>query len=193
MKSNRYRHKYRIITIFFTLIIIGIVQLSCIFGYDCQGYDVSDKSIVAFRQNDTIVYISDKQDTLRLVVINFYAEDASETKGFYTTYDCRPEAYYSTKESRGISIKEKHTWDIQIFFCTDKQYDILWASEKSHDLMVEYTQDKEIQGVIYSFVWEVKDMSNQRRIDRFIKVSNHGIIEFHDKITGLTWTQCRKL
>jgi hypothetical protein len=39
------------------------------------------------------------------------------------------------------------------------------------------------------YVITVNDLSGKRRISSFVKAPYRGIVEFHDKQTGLTWTQ----
>ena len=82
--------------------------------------------------------------------------------------------------------------DSQVTFGKDKGYDLFSASEVKNDLRQHFTENKQINGITYSGVWEVEDLSVKRRINRFVKVDYHGIIEFHDKQTGLTWTQVNK-
>jgi len=168
-----------IIVIFY----ICFVHTSCRMGYICSGYDLSDKSLIPFRFNDTIIYVSNMNDTLILLVTDFYASQGYERKGFYTTYECISSAYYFTNENNGISIKENdNSRDVIVTFCNDKKYDLIWQSLTiDNDYHIEF--DKDV------VMWKVTDLSGQRRINKFIKVANRGITEFYDHHTSLIWRQ----
>ena len=176
---------------FILLIIIASLGISSC-GYNCSGYDLFDKSVISFRLEDVIVYESNIHDTIKITVTDFYAEGTTKTKGVYTTYECNPQAYYSTSGDDFLVIKEVHKGRIQVYFCDDDAYSLLFKSEeKSKNQNVKFTQNKDINGITFSFVWEVEDLSGKRRIDKFIKADSLGIVEFHDKNTGLTWSQLR--
>jgi hypothetical protein len=169
---------------------IGIFSDSCK-SKGCPEFDLLDKSIISFRLNDTIYYKSDMNDTLILVVFDFYAEEARDGEWdiVYWEEDCYPSASYITNENRGISIKESSNIGLTVSFCVDKEY-FLWGKEEiENDRRMQFVSNGQINGIAYSYIIEVEDLSSQRRIDRFIKVENYGIIEFHDRDTGLTWTQ----
>ena len=68
-------------------------------------------------------------------------------------------------------------------FCNDKAY--LRDDEPKDDCEKEES-DTVINGLSYR-KYVVRDISGERRIDRYIKLDYRGIIEFHDKSTGLTW------
>ena len=172
------------------LSICNIAIISC--KYNCPEYNVSDKSIIPFIKNDTITYISNANDTIKLLVFNAYFEEAKSWRGLAMDYECHPLAYYEAGEGKetGIYIKEQHDWQVSIFFCEDMPYKGI-TFDKENDMKCIGTTNKEIGENVYSFVLEIEDLSGQRRIDKFIKVDFYGILEFHDKATGLTWTQRR--
>jgi hypothetical protein len=156
---------------------------------------MSDKVIISFRERDTITYISNHNDTMKLYVNYSFFEGASSFEGFAMDYECYPLAYYTTSKDSitNIYIKEQVDSRISVFFIDDSPYNfpsgIYRNFELSGDMNEIFEDEKEIKGVKYKYVWEVKDLSQNRRIDRFIKVGLHGILEFHDKSTDLTWTQ----
>jgi len=169
------------------LYIYSITVVSC--KYNCPGYDTTDKSNIPFEQNDTIYYISNANDTIKLLVFNTYFEGASSSRGLAMDYECSPTAYYEAIDDKtGVYIKEQHVRVMSVFFNKDTEYKNI-SYDIENDMKCKFTTDKKIGEIIYSFVWEVEDLSGNRRIDKFIKVGFHGILEFHDKETGLTWTQ----
>jgi hypothetical protein len=187
MKTNR-------IIIILLFIIVEILQSSCIHTYYCPGYDISDKRGISFRLNDTIAYISNTNDTISLIITDFYADKPSETKGFYTTFNCCDGAYYSTNKVNDIYIKEEDTGcGYRISFCGDKIFNpTSWHPHViADDMSIEY-QDINVAGIIYPQVSIVQDLSGKRKIDKFILLEYHGVLLFHDKQTDLTWTQLIK-
>jgi hypothetical protein len=177
MKTKSF--KYLIIAV------LSVILNSCKQNY-CQ-FDLSDKGFISFRLNDTVYYNSNTNDTLILVIIDFCTED--EVSG----YHCYAGASYATNECNGISIKESTIFlDSLVTFGKDKGYDLLSSQEIKNDFRQHFSENKQINGVTYSGVLEVEDLSGNRRIDRFTKVNYHGIIELHDKITDLTWHQILK-
>jgi hypothetical protein len=182
----------KIIVILF--IIIGILQNSCVHKYYCPGYDISDKRKIPFRLNDIISYVSNINDTILLVVTDFYATEPREIKGFYTTFNCCDGAYYSTSNVYGIYIKEEISCNYHINFCTDKIYNpVSWHSHTiDGDMSILQSQDTVVAGISYPQVCIVQDLSGERRIDKFILLEYHGVLQFHDKQTDLTWTQLIK-
>ncbi|MDR0789438.1 MAG: hypothetical protein LBO06_01440 [Bacteroidales bacterium] len=131
---------------------------------------------------------------MRLVVNEFYAEQESMFKGLYMDYECEPQAYYIAggDSSMNFFIKEQHDWEIQVSFGQEVNYTFPWRASSvivENDMSMFYENGKEIRGRVYQYVMEVKDKSNRRRIDKFIKVGYYGILEFHDKETNLTWVQ----
>ena len=176
-------------TKFLTIVAIICVSLSsCKPSFVCPGIDLSllDRKDISFRLNDSIYYSSNTNDTLLFIVVDFNVEEPILLKG---EKECYYSASYTTNEINGISISESSLfWTVS--FGNDKEYDFpWWTGIVENDNKCQYTENKEFDGVIYSFVFEAEDLSGNRRIDRFVKVANHGIIEFHDKVTGLTWTQ----
>ena len=157
--------------------------------YTCPRYDGDDKSIISFSRSDTITYISNANDTIKLLVFNTYFEKENSWRGLSMDIDCRPQAYYEALDNKtNIYIKEQHDWQLTVFFCEDTPYRGI-TFDKENDLKCVNTTNKKVGEKIYQFVWEIEDLSAQRRIDRFIKTDFHGILEFHDKKTNLTWTQ----
>jgi len=161
----------------------------CSCKYNCPGYDKSDRLLISFRQNDTIIYISNTSDTIKLLVFNEYFEEKKYFRGLYMDVECNPLAYYEALDSNtSIYLKESHDWQLSVIFCEDKPYKGI-TFDKENDFKCIKTTNKKIGENFYPFVFEIEDLSSQRRIDRFTKVDFYGIVEFHDKKTGLTWMQ----
>ena len=150
----------------------------------CHGYDLNDYRYISFRLGDTLTYVSNKSDTIHLVVIDFFSRGYYEFKA-PPDYECNLDTYYQTDTQQGISIKEHIMYITGARFCNDKAY--LKAGESKDDCEKEEL-DTVINGLSYR-KYVVRDISGERRIDRYIKLDYRGIIEFHDKSTGLTWKQ----
>ena len=182
MKQNSLK-----ITITALILLAGVS--SC--KHSCTGYNQADKSIIPFKANETITYVSDAGETLNLLVKNVYYEADKTWTGKSTDIDCQPKAYYEASDNQSdISLKELHNWDISITCCKDAPYQFhLRISEEEDNFRCRHLRNKEIGGKIYASVWQVEDLSGKRRIDKIRKAAYHGIIEFHDKNTGRTWTQ----
>lgn len=180
------KHYLKFIALFFVILIMN----SCA-TYRCDGYDVSNRYAISFRQNDTIQYLSNNDDTLRLPVIEFSAEGPTDVKVFFnTSIICLPSAMYKTAQVNGFSIEENQLGTLSVTFSDDAEYKLYAISNKvDGDHVSECTDNKIIDGTKYDTVWEVEDLSGKRRIDQFVKVANHGILKFHDRKTGLTWAQ----
>ena len=131
-----------------------------------------------------MTYVSNKSDTIHLVVIDFFSRGYYEFKTV-PDYECNLDTYYQTDTQQGISIKEHIMYITGARFCNDKAY--LKADEPKDDCEKEEL-DTVINGLSYR-KYVVRDISGERRIDRYIKLDYRGIIEFHDKFTGLTWKQ----
>ena len=175
------------------MIIIGLV--SC--KYECPGYDLNDKSGIAFRLGDSVVYVSNNNDTLTFVVDDFYAEGPNSWRGFAMDIDCSPKCYYemTSLSNPQMIIKETQTWKLDISFCNDKLYDnvvFIRNNVTKHDFDYEIIGNYQRDTITFYGVIKVNDLSGQRDIDNFMKAINYGIIEFHEKRTGLTWTQIIK-
>ena len=169
--------------IFISLLLVMCIVNSCITAR-CHGYDLNDYRYISFRLGDTLTYVSNKSDTIHLVVIDFFR------KGYYVfkavpDYRCDLDTYYQTDTQQGISIKEHIMYITGARFCNDKAY--LRDDEPKDDCEKEES-DTVINGLSYR-KYVVRDISGERRIDRYIKLDYQGIIEFHDKSTGLTWKQ----
>jgi len=172
----------------FTLFSMMCVSLSSCKTYICPEFDDSllDKQWIPFYLNDSIYYSSNANDTLMFVVIRYKVEDPVK---YQNSKECFYPSSYSTNEINGISISESSN-SLSVSFGNDKEYyNPWWTGIVENDNRSHSESNKEFNGVIYSFVFEVEDLSGNRRIDRFVKAGYHGIIEFHDKDTGLTWTQ----
>jgi hypothetical protein len=154
--------------------------------------------IISFREGDTITYVSNHDDTMKLYINYAFFEGASSFEGFGMDYECFPLAYYITSKDSmtNIYIKEQDDYRIVVLFIDDLPYNFPTGVhrnfEQAGDASGTFEIEKEIKGIKYKYIWEVKDLSKNRRIDRFIKVGMHGILEFHDKNTDLTWTQLIK-
>ena len=169
--------------IFISLLLVMCIVNSCITAR-CPGYDLNDYRYISFRLGDTLTYVSNKSDTIRLVVIDFFSRGYYEFKAV-PDYECNLDTYYQTDTQQGISIKEHIVSITSVQFCTDKAY--LKYDEPKDDCEKEEL-DTVINGLSYR-KYVVRDISGERRIDRYIKLDYRGIIEFHDKSTGLTWKQ----
>jgi len=182
MKKNSLK-----ITITALILLAGVS--SC--KHSCAGYDNTDKSIIPFSPKDTITYISDTGETLKLLVHKVYHEETKTWKGSSSGIDCQPKAYYEAADSQSdITLKELHNWDITVTFCKDAPYQFhLRISEEADNFKCRHLKNREIGGKVYASVWQLEDLSGKRRIDKIRKTAYHGIIEFHDKNTGRTWTQ----
>lgn len=169
--------------IFIGLLLVICIVNSCITAR-CPGYDLNDYRYISFRLGDTLTYVSNKSDTIHLVVIDFFSRGYYEFKA-PPDYEYNLDTYYQTDTQQGISIKEHIMYITGARFCNDKAY--LKADEPKDDCEKEEL-DTVINGLSYR-KYVVRDISGERRIDRYIKLDYRGIIEFHDKSTGLTWKQ----
>jgi len=182
----------------FFILSISYQLYACSCGYTCPGFDYNDKKIISYRINDTIKYFSGLNDTLLFVVDSFDYNKSEFTYGFYTTYECLNWAMYRAK-SNEIFFVEKfderyNTWNIryEIQFCNDNLYYVYFHDTLIiNDVHIICNKNYNVDGIIYGTVFEVKDLSNTRRINSFIKVTGKGIIEFHDKLNDITWKQIK--
>jgi hypothetical protein len=126
-----------------------------------------------------------------LLVFNEYFEGATSWRGLAMDVDCSPQSYYEALDREtNMYIKEQHDWQLYAFFGNDAPYTFHFRThEKANDLKCICTVNKAIAGNVYPLVMEVEDLSGQRHVNKFIKVDFYGILEFQDKITGLTWKQ----
>ena len=175
------------------IIVIGLV--SC--KYQCPGYDLDDKSSISFRLDDSVVYVSNKNDTLIFVVSDFFAEGPNSWRGLAMDIDCSPKCYYkmTALSNSQMTINETETWKMDISFCDDKPYDnviFIRSNVVNKDFDYEIIGNYQTDTITFYGVIKVNDLSGQRRIDNFMKAVNHGIIDFHDKRTDLIWTQIIK-
>ena len=175
-------------TIFF---LICSVFVSC--KYHCPGYDTNDKNRIPFRLGDSVVYVSNLNDTVIFDVNDFYADAPSSfTTGFpVMDIECGDKCYYQmiSKSNLQLTIKETETRSMEICFGTDKPYTQIVFHRPPSYVNSDFKYEVFVNA---DDVITVKDLSGQRRIDSFIKVPFRGITEFHDKQTGLTWTQIEK-
>ena len=172
---------------FICIVMLNMIFVSC--TYHCPGYDINDKNQIPFRLGDTVVYVSNLNDTVIFDVDDFYAEGNSSFKSFpVMDVFCDPECYYkmTSRSNLKMTIKETETRMMEICFGEDKPY----------EQVVSHIQPKYVSSYskyeVYSnndFIITVNDLSGERNIDSFIKAPFRGIIEFHDKQAGLTWTQ----
>ena len=172
------------------MIIIELV--SC--NYQCPGYDLNDKSEISFRLGDSIIYKSNNNDTLIFVVDDFYAEGPNSWRGLAMDIDCSPKCYYkmTSLSNPQMTITETQTWKLNICFCDDKPYDnviFIRNNVTKRDFDYEIIGNYQRDTITFYGVTKVNDLSGQRNINNFIKAINHGIIEFYEKQTDLTWTQ----
>lgn len=166
-----------------------MIFVSC--TYHCPGYDINDKNRIPFRLGDSVVYVSNLSDTLIFDVNDFYANEAGSFKGFLIMdVDCSGECYYKMSSSYPLqmTIKETHTWSMEICFGENGTYE-----QVVFHLPSGYISSLGYETFVDSdYIIRVNDLSGNRRINSFVKAPYRGIIEFHDKQTGLTWTQIEK-
>ena len=169
----------------FSALLPVLCLTSCITA-KCPGYDLNDFRLISFRYGDTLIYISNQLDTIHLIVNDFYSKGYYEFSS-YPDYECDLDTYYKTDIKDDISIKEHITYGMSVQFCSDNEYKITsgyYTKKGDYEMEVSDTVFNDISGKKYL----VKDLSFKRRINTFVKVDFCGIIEFHDKVTGLTWT-----
>lgn len=171
---------------FYIMVLNTMIFASC--TYHCPGYDTNNKNLVPFRLGDSVVYVSNLNDTVIFDVDDFYTEGPSSFKGFAMDVDCCPECYYqmTSRSNLQLTIKETETWSMEIRFGEDRPYaQVVYHRppryENSH---FEYEVFVNADHVI-----TVNDLSGKRHISSFVKAPYRGIVEFYDKQTGLTWTQ----
>ncbi len=164
--------------------------------YHCDGYYTDRTEVLAFRLGDSIVYKSNKSDTIILVVNDFHAEGASSHSAVMVMdYQCPKDAYYTTTTDikHGISIKEFDTQDSstsgqQILFCNSDDYELVtWKKDyksKNMDSLI-------VNNTVYRNVREIEDLTGNRRISSFVKAWHYGIIKFYDSQENLTWEQIK--
>lgn len=116
---------------------------SCV-TYRCYGFDVSNRYSISFRQNDTIQYLSNNNDTLRLPVIEFSAVGPTDVKGLFNTdFECYPSAMYKTAQVNGFSIEENQLATLSVTFSDDAEYITYAISNKvDGDYVSECTDNK---------------------------------------------------
>jgi hypothetical protein len=173
----------------FSALLAILYLVSCITA-KCPGYDLNDFRLISFRYGDTLTYISNQLDTIHLVVNDFYSKGKYEFSS-YPDYECDLDTYYQTEFKGDISIKEHITYGMSVQFCNDNEYKITsgnYTKKDDYKMEVSDTVFNGISGKKYF----VSDLSLNRRINTFVKVDFCGIIEFQDKITGLTWKQIIK-
>jgi alpha-amylase/alpha-mannosidase (GH57 family) len=172
--------------------------------HPCPGYDANDKSIIPFRLDDEILYRSDNGDELILIVTDYYITQPHEIKVFAPDYGCIANSYYiAMDEGSTMQIEEDH--ELTNYNFTDKIASSLTITFNDtdiynnvgtvyeYDVKMDYMFSEEVDairdGFKYNKLWIIRDTSGNRSIDYFVKGTHHGIIEFHDKVTDLTWKQ----
>ena len=172
----------------FYIIMLNTIFASC--TYHCPGYDISQKQMIPFRLGDSVVYVSNLNDTLIFDVDDFFAEGPSSFKGLAMDVDCSPKCYYKmiSRSNLQLTIKETETWSMEICFGENGTY-----KQVVFHLPSGYVSSLEYETFVDSdYIIRVNDLSGNRRINSFVKALFRGIIEFHDKQTGLIWTQIEK-
>jgi hypothetical protein len=168
--------------------------------YYCPDFDINDKSIISYRNGDSITYISNLNDTIKLEVIDFYAESDNYFRGFLIMdYVCAPPgAYYLTSTDKVVNIffqEQVVGYDLKVSFGDDALFNLPFfdnGREKPNGMSLVFIEEISINEDLYQNAWLVADLSKRRRIDQFVKATSYGIIKFHDKTTDLTWTLLRK-
>lgn len=172
----------------FSVFFLILCLISCVTA-KCPGYDLDDYRLVSYRYGDTLIYVSNQLDTIHLVVNNFYSRGSYEFSS-YPDYDCDLDTYYQTNIQNDISIKEHITYGMSVQFCNDNEYKIASGNYIRKDDYEMEVSDTVLNGNLAK-KYLVKDLSFNRRINRFVKIDFCGVTEFHDKDTKLTWTQIR--
>jgi len=172
----------------FSALLSVLCLTSCVTA-KCPGYDLNDFRLISFRQGDTLTYVSNQLDTIHLIVKDFYSKGYYEFSS-YPDYECDLDTYYQTNIENDISIKEHITYGMSVQFCNDDEYKITSGNYTKKD---DY--EMEVSDTVFNNIsckkYLVKDLSSNRRITTFVKMDFCGVIEFQDKVTGLTWIQSR--
>jgi hypothetical protein len=172
----------------FSALLSVLCLTSCITA-KCPGYELNDFRVISFRYGDTLTYVSNQLDTIHLIVNDFHCKGSYEFSS-YPDYECDFDTYYQTDIKNDISIKEHITYGMSVQFCKDNEYKI-----NSGNYIKKGDYEMEVLDTVFNGIscqkYFVKDLSFNRRINTFVKVDFCGIIEFHDKVTGLTWVQIR--
>ena len=150
----------------------------------CPGFDKNDYSLISYRLGDSLIYVSNRNDTLKFTVQEFYTKGSYKDHGIWMDYLCNSDTYYQTNCIDGISIKEHlEEWQqSSIQFSNDRKYDVF----PQGDFEMEEVKDTVYRGVDCR-VYSCRDLTNKRRISYFKKMEYRGIIVFYDKSTNLTW------
>ena len=172
----------------FSSLLAVLCLISCITA-KCPGYDLNDFRRISFRQGDTLTYISNQSDTIHLIVNDFHSKGYYEFSS-YPDYECDLDTYYQTDIKKDISIKEHITYGMSVRFCNDNEYKITSGNYTKKDDYKMEVSDTVVNDISCKKNL-VEDLSLNRRINRFVKVDFCGIVEFQDKVTGLTWVQIR--
>jgi hypothetical protein len=174
----------------FYIMVLSMIFASC-GEYQCPGYDINYKSKIPFRLGDSVVYVSNLNDTVVFDVDDFYAEGPTTLKKSFARQGCSPKCYYqmTSRSNLQMAIKETDTWSLEVCFGENKPYTqvVFHRPPRYENSHFEYEVF-----VNADYVITVNDLSGERRINSFIKAPFLGIIEFHDRQTGLTWTQIEK-
>ena len=124
---------------------------------------------------------------------DFYAEGPSSftVRGLWEGH-CSPKCYYQMVSISNLQMTIKETDNspsIDICFGKDNPYQRVVSYRPPHYINSSFEYEVFVNT---DYVITVNDLSGKRRINSFIKTPYHGITEFHDKQTGLTWTQIIK-
>lgn len=176
-----------------------IILSSCRFPHYCPEFDMEDRELITFRENDTIWYYSDNtttKDSLALCVLKFYRNEPYEFYSSFPDADCMYEVYYQTDEVNGVFIRERlHgclDLDVQIGNDIYSFGPVSYVLSNHTDTVAsDYILTSSfvmIDNIRYNY-WILQDLLGTRRFDSFTKMEYRGIIEFHDKKTGKIWKQ----
>ena len=147
----------------------------------CDGYDLSDFRAISYRKGDVLTYVSDKSDTIDLEVTKFYNR-GPYTEKVYMDTECEMDIYYQTETKNDISIKEHYLslsiYEVKVQIGKDKDFFFNSCNSNSEILDTVYNGK-------HCWMFIKKDATS--RFSRVVRMEYRGIIEFHDKVTGLTW------
>ena len=129
--------------VFIGLLLVMCIVNSCITAR-CHGYDLNDYRYISFRLGDTLTYVSNKSDTIHLVVIDFFSKGYYEFKA-PPDYRCDLDTYYQTDTKQGISIKEHIMYITGARFCNDKAY--LRDDEPKDDCEKEELEEGQLENL----------------------------------------------
>lgn len=173
-------------------ILISTVSLVSCITARCPGFDMGDFRYISFRKGDSLMYVSNKSDTISLVVNQFF------TRGPYSfcsppDYECDLDTYYQTDTDTtyGLFLYEAINYEVgEGLTPKNMNYkfgdDVEYKGSYTETFFKMEVSDTIVNNVTY-LKYVMTDRSQEKRISSFVKVDSLGIVEFRDKSTGLIW------